>query len=232
MKKFLKVLFVCVLLTVLSGGGLYYYQHNKAKAATIDQLADQTIQTNQISTNLNSDNLIQVKFSIELDSKDTKKQAEKIVPIIESDIIKILSQSNKGDLKNIAAFEEKVKNQLNERFSDGKNCPCLYNRITNTVRRVAMLRGIDTAASGMLAVQRRQEALTNNLANIETPGYKKVDTTLRAFPEVFLERINDSKTSSTGNAPGFSWVGSMQQGVYAQENISSFLQTRRSRDNE
>ncbi|WP_066259219.1 flagellar basal body-associated FliL family protein [Neobacillus drentensis] len=120
MKKFLKVLFVCVLLTVLSGGGLYYYQHNKAKAATIDQLADQTIPTNQISTNLNSDNLIQVKFSIELDSKDTKKQAEKIVPIIESDIIKILSQSNKGDLKNIAAFEEKVKNQLNERFSDGK----------------------------------------------------------------------------------------------------------------
>ncbi|MEH6907100.1 MULTISPECIES: flagellar basal body-associated FliL family protein [Neobacillus] len=120
MKKLLKVLFVCVLLTVLSGGGLYYYQHNKAKAATIDKLADQTIQTNQISTNLNSDNLIQVKFSIELDSKDTKKQAEKIVPIIESDIIKILSQSNKGDLKNIAAFEEKIKNQLNVRFSDGE----------------------------------------------------------------------------------------------------------------
>jgi flagellar basal-body rod protein FlgF len=87
-----------------------------------------------------------------------------------------------------------------------------------------MLRGIDTAVSGMLALQRRQEALTNNLANIETPGYKKVDTTLRAFPEVFLERINDSKTSPTGNAPGFSWIGSMQQGVYAQENISSFLQ--------
>lgn len=87
-----------------------------------------------------------------------------------------------------------------------------------------MLRGIDTAVSGMLALQRRQEALTNNLANIETPGYKKVDTTLRAFPEVFLERINDSKTSPTGNAPGYSWIGSMQQGVYAQENISSFLQ--------
>lgn len=87
-----------------------------------------------------------------------------------------------------------------------------------------MLRGIDTAVSGMLALQRRQEALTNNLANIETPGYKKVDTTLRAFPEVFLERINDSKTNPTGNTPGYSWIGSMQQGVYAQENISSFLQ--------
>ncbi|MGG3466040.1 flagellar hook-basal body protein [Neobacillus pocheonensis] len=87
-----------------------------------------------------------------------------------------------------------------------------------------MLRGIHTAASGMIALQRRQEALTNNLANIETPGYKKVDTTLRAFPEVFLERINDSQTTATENAPGFSWIGSMQQGVYAQENISNFLQ--------
>jgi flagellar basal body-associated protein FliL len=125
MKKFIKVFFVCVLLTALTGGGLYYYKYNKthpgkAEAATMDRLADQTIQTNQISTNLNSNNLIQVKFSVELDSKDTKKQAEKIVPIIESDIIKILSQSNKGDFKNIAAFEEKVKNRLNERFSEGK----------------------------------------------------------------------------------------------------------------
>ncbi|MCM3763606.1 flagellar hook-basal body protein [Neobacillus niacini] len=85
-----------------------------------------------------------------------------------------------------------------------------------------MLRGIDTAASGMIALQRRQEALTNNLANIETPGYKKVDSTLRAFPEMLLERINDSKNSP--NPPGYSWIGSMQQGVYVQENISSFLQ--------
>jgi flagellar basal-body rod protein FlgF len=89
---------------------------------------------------------------------------------------------------------------------------------------MTMLRGIDTAASGMIALQRRQESLTNNLANIETPGYKKVDTTLRSFPEVFLERINDSKNNSTGNSTGYSWIGSMQQGVYAQENISSFVQ--------
>jgi flagellar basal-body rod protein FlgF len=87
---------------------------------------------------------------------------------------------------------------------------------------MVMLRGIDTAASGMIALQRRQEALTNNLANIETPGYKKVDSTLRAFPEMLLERINDSKNSP--NPPGYSWIGSMQQGVYAQENISNFLQ--------
>lgn len=125
MKRFKKVFFTCMIITAIAAGGLYYYQYtksheNKAEAATIDKLADQTIETDQISTNLNSDNLIQVKFSIELDSKDTKKQAEKIIPIIESDIIKILSQSKKEDFKNIGAFEEKVKNRLNERFTEGK----------------------------------------------------------------------------------------------------------------
>ncbi|PLS01436.1 flagellar basal body-associated FliL family protein [Neobacillus cucumis] len=125
MKKFKKVFFTCIIIMAIAAGSLYYYQYikspeNKAKAATIDQLADQTIETDQISTNLNSDNLIQVKFSIELDSKDTKKQAEKIIPIIESDIIKILSQSKKEDFKNIGAFEEKVKSRLNERFTEGK----------------------------------------------------------------------------------------------------------------
>ncbi|MGG3466041.1 flagellar basal body-associated FliL family protein [Neobacillus pocheonensis] len=122
MKKFLTI---TAILVVLAGGGFYYYQYNKAHVASaaevsIDRLADQTIQTSQISTNLNSDNLIQVKFSIELDSKDTKKQSEKIIPIIESDIIKILSKSQKEDFKDIAVFENKVKEQLNKRFSEGK----------------------------------------------------------------------------------------------------------------
>lgn len=122
MKKFLTI---SAILAVLTGGGFYYYQYNKthvasAAEASIDRLADQTIQTSQISTNLNSDNLIQVKFSIELDSKDTKKQSEKIIPIIESDIIKILSKSQKEDFKDIAVFENRVKEELNKRFSEGK----------------------------------------------------------------------------------------------------------------
>lgn len=122
MKKFL---IITIILIVLIGGGFLYFQYNKtniasAKDKTLEQLADQTIQTNQISTNLNSDNLIQVKFSIELDSKDTKKKAEKIIPIIESDIIKILSKSNKEDFKDIEAFEKKVMEQLNKRFPQGK----------------------------------------------------------------------------------------------------------------
>ncbi|WP_319023475.1 flagellar basal body protein [Peribacillus frigoritolerans] len=35
-----------------------------------------------------------------------------------------------------------------------------------------MLRGFYTAASGMLAQQRRTELLTNNMSNANTTGYK------------------------------------------------------------
>lgn len=116
---------ICAILAVLSAGGLFGYQYLKknpgtTKEMTLDQLAEQTIQTEPISTNLNSDNLIQVRFSIELDSKKTKKQSEKVVPIIESDIIKLLSQSNKEDFKDIASIEQKLKDRLNQRFSQGK----------------------------------------------------------------------------------------------------------------
>jgi flagellar basal-body rod protein FlgF len=83
-----------------------------------------------------------------------------------------------------------------------------------------MLRGIQSAAAGMIALQRKQEALTNNLANIDTPGFKKEVTTLRAFPKMLLERINDLETK--GSVP--KKIGTLSQGVYAQENIPIFLQ--------
>lgn len=36
-----------------------------------------------------------------------------------------------------------------------------------------MLRGLSTAASGMYAQQRKTDLITNNLANMNTPGYKE-----------------------------------------------------------
>lgn len=91
-----------------------------------------------------------------------------------------------------------------------------------------MLRGINTAASGMISLERKQESLTNNLANAQTPGYKKDDPVLRSFPNYFLERIRDFNQNRAGlvavvpgqNVP----VGELSNGVYTQERISNFGQ--------
>jgi flagellar basal-body rod protein FlgF len=83
-----------------------------------------------------------------------------------------------------------------------------------------MLRGIDTATSGMIALQRRQDALTNNLANAETPGYKQDASLLRSFPEMLLERIRDQEKGSTQTPE----IGTLSMGVYNQETLPLFSQ--------
>lgn len=92
-----------------------------------------------------------------------------------------------------------------------------------------MIRGLYSAASGMFAMERKQEALADNLANAQTPGYKKDETSLRAFPKMLLNRIRDF--NEAGNIPSSGGqnlmaqsvpVGVLANGVYAQERIPNF----------
>jgi flagellar basal-body rod protein FlgG len=46
-----------------------------------------------------------------------------------------------------------------------------------------MIRGLYTAVSGMVAAMRRMEVATNNLANVQTPGYKQDRTASATFGE-------------------------------------------------
>ncbi|WP_019243160.1 MULTISPECIES: flagellar hook-basal body protein [Bacillus] len=89
-----------------------------------------------------------------------------------------------------------------------------------------MLRGFYTAASGMIAQQRRTEMLTNNISNANTPGYKADQSSLRAFPEMLLSSF-DQKTVSTKKGlqlPVANYVGALNTGVYTQETIPAFKQ--------
>jgi len=89
-----------------------------------------------------------------------------------------------------------------------------------------MLRGFYTAASGMITQQRHQEALANNLANVNTPGYKADQTIQRSFPELLLMQINSQKLPVKQNfkLPINRPIGSIHTGVYVQEMIPDFSQ--------
>lgn len=89
-----------------------------------------------------------------------------------------------------------------------------------------MLRGFYTAASGMIAQQRRQESLANNIANQNTPGFKEDQTTLRAFPELLMQQMGSTKipTTSGANLPRRNTLGSLNTGVYVQETLPNFIQ--------
>jgi flagellar basal-body rod protein FlgF len=89
-----------------------------------------------------------------------------------------------------------------------------------------MLRGFYTAASGMIAQQRRTEMLTNNLSNANTPGFKADQSSVRAFPEMLLRRMDQVTvpTQKKLNLPFNPVVGGINTGVYMQEAIPAFRQ--------
>ncbi|MGN8646386.1 flagellar hook-basal body protein [Gracilibacillus sp. HCP3S3_G5_1] len=89
-----------------------------------------------------------------------------------------------------------------------------------------MLRGFYTATNGMLAQQRRQEVLSNNMTNAQTPGYKQDQTTLRAFPELLIRRMEnrDIPNSQGTTVPTMTEIGAINTGVYVQETIPDFIQ--------
>lgn len=80
-----------------------------------------------------------------------------------------------------------------------------------------MIRGLYTAASGMLTQQQRHDSLTNDLANINTPAYKANQGMIRAFPEVYLNAI---RVPSSPNKK----IGQINQGVFIEENVTIFTQ--------
>jgi flagellar basal-body rod protein FlgG len=54
-----------------------------------------------------------------------------------------------------------------------------------------MINGLYTSASGMNAELTKQETIANNIANVNTAGYKKDQALFSAFPTVLVHRIND-----------------------------------------
>ncbi|SDE34538.1 flagellar basal-body rod protein FlgG [Paenibacillus sp. UNCCL117] len=82
-----------------------------------------------------------------------------------------------------------------------------------------MLRGLYTAASGMIAQQRKHDIVTNNISNINTPGFKGGNGISRSFPEMLISRVRGGQ-----DEPGSASIGRLHTGVMAEENVSLHAQ--------
>jgi flagellar basal-body rod protein FlgF len=80
-----------------------------------------------------------------------------------------------------------------------------------------MLRGLYTAAAGMISSQRRHDTITNNISNLNTPGFKQGNAVARSFPEMLI-----AATRGTGaNAVP---IGRLSTAVLAEEDVSTYMQ--------
>ena len=82
-----------------------------------------------------------------------------------------------------------------------------------------MLRGLYTAASAMIMEQRKHDTITNNISNINTPGFKQGNAVSRSFPEFMISLSNGDSGTRTIKP-----IGKLNTGVFAEEDVSIYLQ--------
>ncbi len=85
-----------------------------------------------------------------------------------------------------------------------------------------MIRGLYTAASSMLAHMRRQEVISNNLANANTVGFRGDDSEIKAFPLMFLQRLFDTNRDANGTVLPSREVGGLNTGLMIDQVTTSF----------
>lgn len=83
-----------------------------------------------------------------------------------------------------------------------------------------MIRSLYTAVSGMIVMENKQNAVSNNLANANTTGYKNEDLTTKSFDEVLLQNM----TKGYADKPQKQTLGNLSLGVEVDSNYTRFTQ--------
>ena len=83
-----------------------------------------------------------------------------------------------------------------------------------------MIRGLYTSGWSMLALQKKMDVVTNNMANASTAGYKKDTLVLESFPSLLTKIVKDY-----GGTPGTSRdIGTMELGDDVGEVFTNYTQ--------
>ncbi len=83
-----------------------------------------------------------------------------------------------------------------------------------------MVRALYTAWTGMRNEQRRMDVVTNNMANADTTGFKKIDVTAQSFDRQLAVKINDA----TEGLDVIRGIGGMTLGVKIGETYFDMTQ--------
>jgi len=83
-----------------------------------------------------------------------------------------------------------------------------------------MSRGIETAASGMVGMMALNDVLANNLANVNTPGFKQSNVTFKSIQDIVLKKSNNSSDDKNKTTV----IGSISLGSTADTIAMDFRQ--------
>ncbi|MEW6623103.1 MAG: flagellar hook-basal body protein [Bacillota bacterium] len=84
-----------------------------------------------------------------------------------------------------------------------------------------MIRGLYIAVNGLLSRQIQQDVLADNIANINTPGYKRTQVTFSSFHDALIYSVNNRGTYPVGLIPH----GSQVQGTHIDLSMGNLVET-------
>ena len=93
-----------------------------------------------------------------------------------------------------------------------------------------MWRGLYTAATGMITESRRTDVIANNLANVNTTGFKKDEAVTSDFEPMLIRRIDDQREKDVTTFKGFSLgngapvVGQLGLGSQVSDIVTDYSQ--------
>lgn len=127
--KGLMMILIALVMVVLIGvvGIVLWLNFSKGDATpkepSIDEVVEQTVEFEEITTNLNARQFIRISLTIETDSKKAAEELEKRKFQVNSKVIKELSEMSPEDFEGKAgkqAFEETIKAQINPLMQEGE----------------------------------------------------------------------------------------------------------------
>lgn len=89
-----------------------------------------------------------------------------------------------------------------------------------------MLRGLYTGASGMVVQMHKMDTIANNMANVDTTGYKRDTAIMKAFPQMLIRRLDDNGVYKFpfGSADTAPVVGQLGTGAELNEVYTVFTE--------
>ncbi|RYI32127.1 flagellar basal body-associated protein FliL [Bacillus infantis] len=126
-KLLMIMLFLLIAITLVGAVALVvvmkYTGGAEEKEPSIEEVLEASVDINQITTNLASDDFIRISFKVETDSKKAKEELEKRDFQVKNIIIQELSEKKAEDLQGKEgkiSLQEDLKSKINSLMQNGK----------------------------------------------------------------------------------------------------------------
>ncbi|AMA52320.1 flagellar basal body-associated protein FliL [Bacillus inaquosorum] len=126
-KKLMIILLIILVIIGALGAAAYFVLGGKSEKSevkkSIDEIVASSVDVEEITTNLKSDNIIRLAIKLETDSDKSKEELEKRDFQVKDAVISLLADTNADEIegdKGKETFKKELKDKINSYLQKGK----------------------------------------------------------------------------------------------------------------